>query len=115
MKKMIAYAYRMLAELMTGQLVKKYNNARNFIAPPQYNQVPKYNTSCVDNQGNGGGFRGGGHGRGVFGRGRGPVTCHNFQQPRHYARDFPQPPTICMYCHATDHTIEECPILLTKI
>jgi hypothetical protein len=87
----------------------------NSLQQPQYNQVPQYNTPHIDNQGNRGGFRGGGRGRGGFGRGRGPVTCHNFQQPGHYARDFPQPPTTCMYCRATDHTTEDCPILLTKI
>jgi hypothetical protein len=42
-------------------------------------------------------------------------VCHNFQQPGHYARDCPLPPTTCMYCRATDHDTEDCPTLLGKI
>jgi hypothetical protein len=42
-------------------------------------------------------------------------VCHNFQQPGHYARECPLPPTTCMYCHATDHDTEDCPTLLGKI
>jgi hypothetical protein len=72
---------------------------------PHCNQVPQYNKLCANNQGNRGGFRGVGHGRGRFGKGRGPITYHNFYQLVHYARDFPQPPATCMYC----------PILLKKI
>jgi hypothetical protein len=36
------------------------------------------------------------------------VVCHNCQKPGHYARDCPQPPATCMYCHATDHETEYC-------
>ena len=77
----------------------------------QYNQVPQYNTP----QGYRGGYIGGGQGRGGFGRGRGPILCHKYQQLGHYARDFPLPLTTCMYCRATDHDIEDCPTLLGKI
>jgi hypothetical protein len=42
-------------------------------------------------------------------------VCHNCQQPGHYARGCPLPPTTCMYCCATYHDIEECPTLLGKI
>ena len=70
---------------------------------------------CGDNQRNIGGLRGGGCGRGGFETGRGLVNCHNFQQPRQYARDCPHPSTTCMYYRATNHTTEYCPILLTKI
>jgi hypothetical protein len=69
----------------------------------------------MDNQGNKGGFGRGGCGRGGFGRDRGPVTCHNCQQPGHYARDFPRPPATCMYFRTTDHNTEDLPTLLTKI
>jgi hypothetical protein len=37
------------------------------------------------------------------------------RKPGHYARDFPQPPATCMYCHATDHETKDCPTLLIKI
>jgi predicted Zn-dependent protease len=53
--------------------------------------------------------------RGGFGRGRGPVVCHNCQQPGHYAREFPLPPATFMYFHASDHDTEECSTLLVKI
>jgi hypothetical protein len=43
------------------------------------------------------------------------VVCHNCQQPGHYAREFPLPPATCMYCRASDHDMEECPMLLGKI
>jgi hypothetical protein len=46
---------------------------------------------------------------------RGPIVCHNCQQPGHYARECPLPPTTCMYCRASDHDTEECPTLLVKI
>jgi hypothetical protein len=42
--------------------------------PPQFNQVPQYNTPHTDNQGNIDKFRGGGHGGRGFGGGKGPVT-----------------------------------------
>jgi hypothetical protein len=43
------------------------------------------------------------------------VVCHNFQQPGHYSREFPLPPTMCMYCCTSDHDKEECPTLLVNI
>jgi hypothetical protein len=43
------------------------------------------------------------------------VVCHNCQQPGHYARECPLPPTTCMYCRALDHEMEECPTLMGKI
>jgi len=61
----------------------QYNNAH------QYNQVPQYNTPHADNQGNKGGFIGGGHRGRYFGGGRGPITCHNCQKLGHYARGCP--------------------------
>jgi hypothetical protein len=53
--------------------------------------------------------------RGGFGRGRGPVVCHNCKQLRHYSREFPLPPETCMYCRELDHDTEECSTLLVKI
>jgi hypothetical protein len=93
----------------------QYNSAQQFTAPPQYNnaqqynQVPHYNTPHTYNKGNRGGFIGG------RGRGRGLVTCNNFQQPGHYARDCPLPPTTCTYCRTKDHNKEYFLTLLTKI
>jgi hypothetical protein len=48
------------------------------------------------------GYKGGGRVRGGFGRGRGPVVCHNCQQPGHYARDvhFHQQ-HVCIVAHRT--------------
>jgi hypothetical protein len=89
----------------------QYNTAQPHYNQVQYNQAPQYNAP----QGDRAGYKGGGRERGGFGRGRGPVVCHNFQQPRHYAREFPLPPATCMYCHASDHDIEKCPTLLGKI
>jgi hypothetical protein len=43
------------------------------------------------------------------------VVCHNYQQPRHYARECPLPPTTCMYFRTSDHDTEECPTILGKI
>jgi hypothetical protein len=43
------------------------------------------------------------------------VVCHNCQQPGHYARECPLPPTTCMYCRALDHDTEECLTLLVNI
>jgi hypothetical protein len=77
----------------------------------QYNQVPQYNTL----QGDRGGYKGGGRGRGGFGRGRDPFVCHKFQDPGHYAREFPLPPATCMYCRATNHDTEDYLTLLGKI
>jgi len=62
---------------------------------PQYNLEPQYNTPHIDNQGNKGGFRGGGYGGRGFGGGRGRVTCHNYHKTRHYARYCQQPPVTC--------------------
>jgi hypothetical protein len=42
-------------------------------------------------------------------------VCHNFQQTRHYAMDFPLPPATCMYCHAKDYDTEDFSTLLGKI
>jgi hypothetical protein len=61
------------------------------------------------------GYIGGGRGRVGFGRGKGPVVCHNYQQPENYAIECPLPPATCMYCCASDHDTEECPTLLVKI
>jgi len=63
----------------------------------------------MDPQGNRGGFIG--RGRGRMGRGKGPIIFHNYQQKGHYARDFPQATTTCMYYHAT----KEFPKLMAKI
>jgi hypothetical protein len=60
-----SYAYRMLAELMTGPPAQEYNNVKHFVVPPKYNKVPWYNRLCTDNEGNIGG-----KGRGGFERGR---------------------------------------------
>jgi hypothetical protein len=58
-----------------------------------------------ENQGNRGGYIGGGReGRG-FGGGRGPIVFHNYQKPRHYARDFPLPPR--HVCIVTEKTMKE--------
>ena len=57
-------------------------------------------------------YKGKGLARGGFGRG--PMVCHNCQQPRHYARECPLPPTTCMYCRTLDHDTEECLTLLEK-
>jgi hypothetical protein len=50
-----------------------------------------------------------------FGRGRGPMVCHNCQQLGHYAGECRLPPATCMYCGASDHDTEECLTLLVKI
>jgi hypothetical protein len=81
----------------------------------QYNQAPQYNTLCGDNQGNIGDFRGGCHGGRGFGGCREPVVFHNCQKPRHYAIDYPQLPTTCMYFHATDHETQDCLTLMVNI
>jgi hypothetical protein len=132
-------AYRVHVEMMTGKALPQFNQAPtpykiaqqqyntaqqpynnvqpqyNLIQPQyntvQYNRAPQYNASRGDQAG----YRGGGRARGVFGHGKGPVTCHNFQQPEHYAREFPLPPATFMYFRASDHDTEECPTLLVNI
>jgi hypothetical protein len=79
--------------------------------PVQYNQMPQYNAPKGDRVG----YQGGGRSRGGFVRGKGPMVCRDYQQPGHYARDFPLPPTTCMYCRTSDHDTEECLKLLGKI
>jgi hypothetical protein len=46
-------------------------------------------TPHEDNQGNIGGFRGGGCGGRRFAGGLGPVICHSCQKLGHYERDYP--------------------------
>jgi hypothetical protein len=98
-------AYRVWAEMMTGQAApqftqslspyntmqqqyniasQQYNNAQpqyNLTQPQyntaQYNQGPQYNTP----RGDCATYRGPGQARGGFELGRGPVTCHNSQKP----------------------------------
>jgi hypothetical protein len=60
-------------------------------------------------------YIGGGRGIGGFGRGRGEVVYQNFQNPGHYAREFPLPPATCMYCCAADHDTKEYPTPLGTI
>jgi hypothetical protein len=60
-------------------------------------------------------YIGGGRERGGFGRGRGPMVCHNCQQPGYYARECPLPPMTCMYFCTSDHDTKECPTLLGNI
>jgi hypothetical protein len=43
--------------------------------------VPRYNTLRGYNQGGRGGFKG--HGRGGFGKGRGPIVCYNCNKYGH--------------------------------
>jgi hypothetical protein len=125
MRERMSDTYRVQDEMMMGQdasqfnqappqyntMSQQYNNAQPQYNPVQYNQVPQYNTPRGDRVG----YRGGGRGIGGFGCGRGPVVCHNCQQPGHYARECPLPPATCMYCRATDHDTEDCTTLLGKI
>jgi hypothetical protein len=37
------------------------------------------------------------------------------KKPGHYAQEFPLPPMTCMYCHASNHSTEQCSTLLVKI
>ena len=62
-----------------------------------------------------GGYRGRGGGQGAFGHGRGPIVCYNYGQQGHYTQDYTNLMTICNYCKAFNHTIEECSVLLEKI
>jgi hypothetical protein len=73
--------------------------------------VPQYNTLQVDRAS----YRGGGRGRGGFGRGIGLVVCHNYQQIGNYSKEYPIPPVTCMYSRASDHDTEDYPTLLGKI
>jgi hypothetical protein len=139
MRERTSDAYRVQAEMMIGQakpqfnqvptsyktaqqhynivqqqyntVQPQYNTAQPHYNPSQYKQAPQYNAP----QGYRVGYRCGGRARGGFGRGRGPVVCHNCQQPRHYEREFRLPPATCMYCQALDHDTKECPTLLGKI
>ena len=43
------------------------------------------------------------------------MICINYRQPGHYAQECPLPPATCMYCRASDHDTEDCPIILGKI
>jgi hypothetical protein len=70
----------------------QYNNVQPKYKPTQYNQVPYYNAPRGDQTG----YKGGGQGRGGFGRGIGPIIWKNFLQPGHYARKFPLPPVTYM-------------------
>jgi hypothetical protein len=109
MQERISDAYRVQAEMMPVQEATQftqapkpynttqqqynttqqpYNNAQPQYNPtqPQYktaqhNQGPQYNAprgDCTT-------YKGAGRARGGFRHGRGPITCHNCQQPRHYA------------------------------
>jgi len=51
MKEGTSHDYRLYDELMIGQPLQQFTTS------PQYNQVPKYNTTRIENQGNIGGFR----------------------------------------------------------
>jgi len=62
MKERTSYAYRMQVELLTCPPTQHYNSAQKFATPSQCNKVPQYNTPCVYNQGNKGGFIRGGCG-----------------------------------------------------
>jgi hypothetical protein len=87
-----------------------YNNPQS-----QYNQGPQYNTLRGDNQGNRGGYRGGGHGGRGYRGGQGPVVCNNCQKPRYYARYCPLPPATYMYYHAAYNDTKDCLTLLVKM
>jgi len=42
-------------------------------------------------------------------------VCYNCNQPGNLVRDCTDPCTMCKYCHATNHVIEECPQLMAKM
>jgi hypothetical protein len=77
----------------------------------QNNQASQYNTP----RGYRGGYIGGGQGRGGFGRGIGPIVCHNCHEPGHYARECPLQPATCMHYCTTNHNTKDCPTLLGNI
>jgi hypothetical protein len=89
----------------------QYNTTQPQYNTTQYNQAPQYNAPRGDRAG----YRSGGRARGDFGRGIGPMICHNCQKMGHYERECPLTPTNFMYCHALDHDTKECPMLLGKI
>ena len=79
---------------------------------PQYQQN-QYPPQKAHPQGMGGGnFRE--RGGGVFGKGRGQVTCYNYGKSVHYAKYCQEPAKTCSYCKAQDHNVEQCPQLIVK-
>jgi len=40
---------------------------------------------------------------------------YNYNKQGHLVRDCQNATTTCRYCHATDHVIEECPQLISKM
>ena len=120
----ISDAYRVQEEMMPVQEAiqftqspKPYNTTQQQYntmqqpynkTQPQYNTTqPQYNTVKYDqafhynmSRGDRARYKGGGKSRGGFGRGRGPVVCHNCQQPGHYARECALSPVTCIYCCA---------------
>jgi hypothetical protein len=112
MRERTSDAYRVQAEMMTGQATPQFNQVpahttlRNNNITLHNNNITLCNHSIISHnhtiipcsitrrlsimrlRGDQASYRGGGRERGGFGRGRGPVVCHNCQQPGHYAREF---------------------------